>query len=194
MHIYVCHSIIHMYCSVPSTDMKLICMNESCLTCVGSSFENGSEFLYSVSLEEPSSSRPEILFLSRSSCGGGDNTTRIRPIIHCYSWMPSYSCMDATPLSILNDASPIVCSKSKTCPRRVCNYKQLPFSTKAESVSVLLEMFHVAKEGSTHLLNGEKVCQNAFLAMKEEMPGQLSFEKQVLPRLLPKVERLVKQH
>ena len=103
--------------------------------------------------------------------------------------------MDATPLSILNDASPIVCSKSKTSPRRVCNYtryKQLPFSTKAESVSVLLDMFHVTKESSTHLLNGEKVCQNAFLAMKEEMPGQLSFEKQVLPRLLPKVERLVK--
>ncbi|KAL5468782.1 hypothetical protein EMCRGX_G029899 [Ephydatia muelleri] len=132
-------------------------MNEDSLICADSSSENRSG-IWSVSSHEPSSSS-DILFLSSSSCGDGEKTTRTSPFIF----------LDATPPSSIhcvNDAPPIICSTPKTCCPKQCLQQHLEQAAdinssfqrrnQCDQTQFLLDMFHVTKGGSTHLVNGEK--------------------------------------
>ena len=109
-----------------------------------------------------------MLFLSRSSYSGGDTTTCTSSIIFLGATPPS-------PIHIVNDALPIVYSTLKMCCPRQCLQQHseqvtdinasFHWRNQRDQTQFLLDMFHVTKGGSTHLLNGEKVCRNAFLAV-----------------------------
>ena len=144
---------------------KIITMNEDSLISADNSSENRSG-IWSVSSHEPSSSSD--VFLSSSSCGGGEKTTCTSPFIFLDATPPS-------PIHCVNDAPPIVCSTPKTCCPKQCLQQHLEQAAdinssfqrrnQCDQTQFLLDMFHVTKGGSTHLVNGEKVCRNAFIAV-----------------------------
>ena len=129
------------------------------------SSENRSE-IWSVSSHEPSPS--DILFLSSSSGGEIENTASTSPIIFLDATPPS-------PIHCQKDASPIACSTPKMCCPKRCLQQHLEQAAdinasfqrrnQCDQTQFLLDMFHVTKGGSTHLVNGVKVCRNAFLAV-----------------------------
>ena len=156
--------VMNTYCAI-SVAHKIVTMNEDFHVCADSSSENRSE-IWSVSSHEPSPS--DILFLSSSSGGEIESTASTSPIIF----------LDATPPSPIHcekDASPIACSTPKMCCPKRCLQQHLEQAAdinasfqrrnQRDQTQFLLDMFHVTKGGSTHLVNGEKVCRNAFLAV-----------------------------
>ena len=141
-------------------------MKEDFLVCADSSSENRSE-IWSVSSHEPSSS--DIFFLEVPAA------VRLRTQqvpAPSYYWMPRRQVpFTAKRMPCQSSVQHRKCTAQKRCLQQHLEQAADINTTfqrrnQCDQTQFLLDMFHVTKGGSIHLVNGEKVCRNAVYGSK----------------------------